>query len=87
MSLQFDPNTGKITYRGREVGEHTFSGGRSTVRLTIEYEAGDDWVVPLSWFAAGLNRLAENKLPDPLLTVKTSQESVAEEYDVLRSLE
>ncbi len=49
MSLQFDPSTGKITYRDKE-GEHIFKDGRSTVRLNIEYKGGDDWIVPLSWF-------------------------------------
>lgn len=27
MALQFDPSTGKITYRGEEVGEHIFKDG------------------------------------------------------------
>ncbi len=86
MSLQVDPDTGKITYRGREVGEHVFKDGRSVVRLTIEYEAGDEWIVPLSWLANGLSQLAKNQ-PDPsLLTVVTQEESIAEQFDVLRFL-
>jgi len=36
MALQFDPRTGKITYRGKKVGEHIFKDGRSIVRLNIE---------------------------------------------------
>lgn len=86
MSLQFDPSTGKITYRGKEVGEHIFKDGRSIVRLTIEYEGGDDWVVPLSWFAHGLSKLAENQPAPALLTVETPDDSIAKEYDVVRFL-
>jgi len=42
MSLQFDQRTGKITYRGKEVGAHTFKDDPSTVQLNLEYEGGDD---------------------------------------------
>jgi hypothetical protein len=86
MSLQFDPSTGKITYRGKEVGEHIFKDGRSTVRLNIEYEGDDDWIVPLSWFAHGLSMLAENQPALALLTVETSEDSIAEEFEVVRFL-
>ena len=83
MSLQFDPSTGKITYRGKEVGEHISKDGRYIVRLTIEYKADDDWVVPLSWFAYGLSKLAENQPAQTLLTVETSDDSIDEEYEVV----
>jgi len=86
MSLQFDPSTGKITYRGKEVGEHISKDGRYIVRLTIEYKADDDWVVPLSWFAYGLSKLAENQPAQTLLTVETSDDSIDEEYEVVRFL-
>lgn len=86
MSLQFDPRTGKITYRGKEVGEHTFKDGRSIVHLNLEYEGGDDWVVPLSWFAYGLSMLPENQPVAALLTVETPEDSIAEQFDVLRYL-
>lgn len=86
MALQFDPSTGKITYRGKEVREHTFRDGRSTVRLNIEYEASDDWIVPLSWFAQGLSILAENQPAIAALTVETSESSIAEEFKVVRFL-
>lgn len=86
MSLQFDPQTGKITYRGKEVGEHVFKNGRSTVRLNIEYKGDDDWIVPLSWFAYGLSKLPENQPATALLTVETSEDSIAEEFEVVRSL-
>jgi hypothetical protein len=86
MSLQFDPQTGKITYRGKEVGEHIFENGRSVVRLNIEYEGGDDWIVPLSWFAHGLSLLAENQPPAALLTAETPEDSITEQFDVSRYL-
>lgn len=86
MSLQFNPITGKITYGGKEVGERIFKDGRSIVRLDIEYEGGDDWIVPLSWFAHGLSMLPENMPAPALLTVKTSEDSIAEEFDVVRYL-
>ncbi|WP_156367274.1 hypothetical protein [Novosphingobium sp. KN65.2] len=86
MSLQFDPRTGKITYKGKEVGEHIFKDGRSAVRLNIEYEGGDDWIVPLSWFAHGLSALAENQPTPALLTVDTPEDSIAEIFEVVRYL-
>jgi hypothetical protein len=86
MSLQFDPRTGKITYRGKEVGEHIFENGRSRVLLNIEYEGEGDWVVPLSWFAYGLSMLAENQPAQALLTIETSEISIADEFEVLRYL-
>ena len=86
MSLQFDPSTKKITYRGKEVGEYILKDGHSTVRLNIEYEGGDDWIVPLSWFAYGLSLLAENQPAPALLTVETSEDSIAEEFKVVRYL-
>lgn len=86
MSLQFDPRTGKITYKGKEVGERTLKDGRSTVQFNLEYKGGDDWIVPLSWFAYGLSMLAENQPAQALLAVETSEDSIAEEFDVLRYL-
>jgi hypothetical protein len=84
--LQFDGETGKITYKGREVGEHIFAHGRSTVRLNIEYETGDDWIVPLCWLAIGLAKLPENQPSPVLLTLKTSENGIKETYDVTRLL-
>lgn len=86
MPLQFDPQTGKIIYKGKEVGEHVFENGRSVVRLNIEYEGGDDWIVPLSWFNYGLSALAENQPAPALLTVETSEDCIAEEFEVVRYL-
>lgn len=86
MSLQLNSQTGKITYRGKEVGEHLFKDGRSTVRLNIEYEGGDNWTVPLSWFAYGLSMLPENQPALALLTVETSEDSIAEVFEVVRYL-
>lgn len=86
MSLQFDPNTRKVTYMGKEVGECIFKEGRSTVRLNIEYESGDDWSVPLSWFALGLSLIAENQPPVALLTIETQANGVAKEFEGVRLL-
>lgn len=86
MPLQIDPHTGKITYRGKEVGEHIFKDGRSTVQLNLEYEGGEDWIVPLSWFAYGLSMLTENEPAQALLTIETGEDSIADKFDVLRYL-
>lgn len=86
MSLHIDPTTKKIIYRGKEVGECILKDGRCTVRLNIEYQGGNDWIVPLSWFAYGLSSLAENQPVSALLVVKTSEESIDEEFKVERFL-
>src|ERR1035437_910551 len=86
MSLQINTETGKITYRNKEVGEHIFKNGRSIVRLNIEYESGDDWLVPLSWFAYGLSTIADNQQPPALLTIKMPKNGIAEEFEVPRYL-
>ncbi|WP_173984068.1 hypothetical protein [Magnetospirillum sp. SS-4] len=86
MSLQFNQHTGKITYRGKEVGEYIFKDGRSKVRINIEYEGGNDWVVPLSWFSHGLSLLTENQPAPSSLTVETSEDCIAEEFEVIRFL-
>lgn len=86
MALQFDPSTGKITYRGKVVGEHIYENGRSIVRLNIEYEGGDDWIVPLSGFASGLAALDENRPPQAELTINTPEDEVEQEFDVVRFL-
>ncbi len=83
MTLQFDPQTGEIKYKGKTIGNQLFEGGRSTVRLSIEYESGDDWIVPLSWFAHGLSKLEENACI-ALLTLETAQDSIDENFDVQR---
>lgn len=86
MSLQLDPHSGKITYKGKEVGEQVVENGRSVVRLNIEFESGDDCVVPLSWFAHGLSMLAENQPLHTLLSLETAENSIAEEFEVPRFL-
>jgi len=86
MSIQFDPETGKMTYNGKEVGEHTYSNGKSHVRLHIEFETEGEWVVPLSWLAYGLTLLPENKPAPALLEVSTAEDGIETEYSVLRFL-
>ncbi len=86
MSLQLNPSTGKITYKGNEVGERVFKEGRYVVQLSIEFESSDDWIVPLSWFAFGLATLPENQPAPTLLTVETSSDSIADKYDGARYL-
>jgi hypothetical protein len=81
--LILDPDTGKIFYRGREVGELVSKGGRSTVRLCLEYEASvDDSIIPLSLLATGLSQLPENRPSAPALTIETTQGDIDEEFDV-----
>lgn len=86
MSLQIDFQTGKITYRGKDVGKRTVEDGRSIVRLNIEYDGGDDWFLPLSWFAYELSKLPENRPVPALLTVRTTERSIRDKFDVMRFL-
>ena len=86
MSLQLDPHTGKITYNGREVGEHVVENGKSTVHLDIEYKTDGEWIAPLSWFAYGLSLLPENRPAPAQLEIETPDDSIGQELDVLRYL-
>jgi hypothetical protein len=87
MSLQLDPQTGALTYKGKKVGEHTFKNGISTVRISLDYTtASDEWIVPLSWLAYGLARLPENQPAKPLLTIETPATAIEKEFDVPRLL-
>jgi hypothetical protein len=87
MSLEFDPATGKILYRGREIGEHVLKDGRSTVRFCLEYDTtSDEWITPLSLLAHGLAKLPENQPPKPLLRIETAEDDIDKEYDVPRLL-
>ena len=72
MSITFDPNTGQFNYRGRVVGQQTYSDGRSRVTLNIEYEAGDDWMDPIVAFAFQLALMERGPRPTALFTVNTS---------------
>lgn len=86
MSLEFDAQSGKIRYLGREVGEHFLEKGKSKVKLTLDYETEGDWIVPISWLAYGLSLLPENEPPPALLTIETSKDSIAKEFAVVRFL-
>lgn len=91
MPLELDPNTGEIRYQGQVVGQHRIENGKSTVRLSIQYEAEDDWALPLCWFAQGLSKLSENEPPTASLSIHTSEsdtksEPVAHRYLVEKEI-
>ena len=87
MSLTFDPSTGKIFYNGREIGEHRCENGKSSVHLTLDYETlSDDWVVPLTYLAFGLNRLPQATPKEPVLSISMVEDGIAQEFDVPRLL-
>lgn len=77
MSLTFDPETGKIFYRGHEVGQHTHDDNGDTVQLNITYSSNEEWIVPLSYFALGL-RLIE---PDTVLEISVEIETSNDEIE------
>jgi hypothetical protein len=86
MSILFDQETGKFFYKGKEVGEHRFENGKSTVTLNISYETSGEWMVPLSWFAAALAQLPENRPPVADLSVETPADSTVPEAGARRAL-
>ncbi|MCK1281782.1 hypothetical protein IVB46_41865 [Bradyrhizobium sp. 61] len=86
MSLQLDPQTGVITYKGEKIGEHTFKDGQSTVRVNIEYSTAGEWILPLSGLATGLSQLPENQPAKPALTIETREVAIDKEFDVPRLL-
>lgn len=82
MSLQLDPQTGVITYKGEKIGEHTFKDGQSTVRIAIEYSTAGEWILPLSGLSTGLSQLPENQPAKPALTIETREIAIDKEFDV-----
>ena len=77
MSLEFDPETGKIMYHGREVGEHRCENGKSTVRISVEYVTmSDDCIDPLVLFSLGLSRLPENLPSKPIFSIEAPEDSI-----------
>lgn len=38
MPLQFDPRTGKILFKGKEVGQYIYENGRGRVHIDVTYE-------------------------------------------------
>jgi hypothetical protein len=89
MALEFDPMTGKISYQGKEVGTYTYKDGRGQVHLDIKYECDADlWVVPLSYFSIGLNKLPSNqvKVAPADLLIETDEESLTDLRSVPRFL-
>jgi hypothetical protein len=87
VPLEFNPLTGKISLDGREVGEYKVVDGKAQVRLDLTYECSpEEWVIPLSWFDNGLHRLQKYRPPETSLQIKTSEDSIAEVFDVVRLL-
>jgi hypothetical protein len=89
MPLQYDPNTSKITYEGREVGEYVYEEGKAHVRLNITYECDANyWVVPLSYFARGLSYLPQHQpeVMEKIAEISTSEESVVHIHAAMRLL-
>ena len=86
MPIEFDPETGKLTYMGQEIGEHRFKDGKSTVQIAFEFETAGEWIEPISWLAYGLALLPENAPKPSLLTVETPEDSIDIEHDVVRLL-
>jgi hypothetical protein len=86
MRIKFDPESGKLTYNGKEVGEHSFIEGKSVVRLNIEYHTEGDWIAPLSWLAYGLTLLPENRPTSGWVEVAMPEDAIETEFDVPRSL-
>jgi hypothetical protein len=74
MSITINAETGEIRYNGKVIGRHEHSNGVSKVSLSLEYEAGDDWVVPISLFAYELQKIDLRRASKPELTVTTSTE-------------
>jgi len=86
MSLQIT-DSGKILYKGREVGEHRFENGKSTVTLNISYDTEwDEWWTPLSLFAIGLGELPENRPTAADLSLETPEDGTTEELPSTRFL-
>ena len=89
MPLLFNMETGEITYEGRRVGQHRVEDGTARVTLDFTFECGvDEWIVPLSWFGHGLNRLQKHDIEprEVVLEVVTHEEDVAEHFTALRVL-
>src|SRR5262245_4665398 len=87
MPIQFDGETGKFSYQGKEIGEHMIENGRNIVRINLEYEGGaDDWMYPIIGLADGLSTLAKHRRPPVLLTIETPEDSIDKQFNVPRQL-
>ena len=87
MSLEYNPETGKISYRGREIGEHIHKGDKAIVRINLEYECpAENWVEPISYLAFGLSMLPENQPPTGGFDIETGEDSIDKEFNVPRLL-
>jgi hypothetical protein len=72
--ISLDPQTNKLLYKDKEVGEIVASGNGCKVTINITYTADDEnWILPLSWFAAGLSKI-ERHPPIVLTTERFSED-------------
>ncbi|WP_215764574.1 hypothetical protein [Gluconobacter sp. P1D12_c] len=86
MVLKFRNQTNEIEYNGKIAGKFEKDGDKTIVKLHMQYEAGDDWMVPLSWFAKGLALLPENQPSPVIFSVETFDDDIEEKFDVPRGL-
>jgi len=69
-SLTFAPDNGDIGFRGKKIGLTKFADGTTTVSFAIGYESTDEnWILPLSWLAYGLEKAGLNRHPAVVLDV------------------
>ena len=87
MSLIYDPETNEVYYEGKTVATVKIANGVARVELDLVYECDPEkWILPLSWFAYGLDKLQERR-QSGVLVVETGPESIAEEFRVPQSLD
>lgn len=87
MPLQYDPTTSTLMLDGQEVGKFELVDGVAKATLNLTYECSpDEWVVPISWFDFGLNKLQKYRRQPSDLKIERDEESIAETYDVPRLL-
>ena len=87
MPLQYDPATSILTLDGQKAGKYEAENGVAKVTLCLTYEClPDEWVVPLSWFDFGLNKLQKYQPRPADLRIETAEENIAENYNVPRLL-
>lgn len=74
--LMFDPNSGEIRFRGKVIGSISHKNGKTLVEFNMIYEAGDDWIVPLSYLRYGLREVGIAERHPTILFVQSSNDEV-----------